>query len=49
MMAAGLGQPDVVKVLLRHEADKTLVDNDNESASDHARNSGHSEIVELLK
>jgi ankyrin repeat protein len=49
MMAAGLGQTEVVEVLLKHQADKTLVDNDNESAADHARNSGHDEIVALLK
>jgi ankyrin repeat protein len=49
MMAAGLGQTEVVELLLKHQADKTLVDNDNESAADHARNSGHDEIVALLK
>ena len=49
MMAAGLGQTEVVEVLLKHQADKTLVDKDNESAADHARNSGHDEIVALLK
>ena len=49
MMAAGLGQPEVVKVLLRHNADKTVLDDDQESARDHARNSGHAEIVALLE
>jgi ankyrin repeat protein len=49
MMAAGLGQPEVVDVLLAHNADKSLVDDDQESAADHAKNSGHDKIVELLK
>ena len=49
MMAAGLGQTDVVKVLLRHDADKSVVDDDQESAIDHARNGGHAEIVKLLQ
>jgi ankyrin repeat protein len=49
MMAAGLGEQEVVQVLLEHKADKTLLDADQESASDHARNSGHTAIVELLK
>lgn len=48
MMAAGLGQVDVVKVLLKNNADKSLLDQDKESASDHARNSGHKAIVEML-
>lgn len=48
MMAAGLGQKEVVEVLLKHKADKTLVDKDNESAADHARISGHDEIVAML-
>ena len=49
MMAAGLGQPEVVEVLLAHNADKSLVDDDQESAADHAKNSGHDKIVEMLK
>jgi ankyrin repeat protein len=48
MMGAGLGQTEVVKVLLRHNADKSMLDDDDESALDHARNSGHTGIVELL-
>ncbi len=48
MMGAGLGQTEVVKVLLRHNADKSMLDDDDESAIDHARNSGHTGIVELL-
>src|SRR5690606_38110302 len=49
MMAAGLGQTAVVKVLLAHHADKDLLDNDGDSALTHAENSRHAEIVELLK
>jgi ankyrin repeat protein len=49
MMAAGLGQPEVVRLLLEKQADKSLLDQDQESAADHARNSGHAEIVEILK
>lgn len=48
MMGAGLGNLEVVKVLLEHDADKTLTDDDGETALDHARNSGHAEIVALL-
>jgi ankyrin repeat protein len=48
MMGAGLGQTDVVRVLLRHNADKALRDDDGDRAIDHARNSGHADIVELL-
>lgn len=49
MMAAGLGQTEVVKVLLSNKADKSIKDEDNEMAIDHARNSGHAEIVALLE
>lgn len=49
MMAAGLGNLDVVKVLLARGADKTLLDEDQDQAIDHARNSGHVEIVKLLE
>ncbi len=49
MMAAGLGQKEVVAVLLQHGADKTALDDDNESALDHARNAGHAEIVKQLE
>jgi ankyrin repeat protein len=48
MMGAGLGQTDVVRVLLRHNADKAMRDDDGDAAIDHARNKGHAEIVELL-
>lgn len=49
MMAAGLGQTEVVKVLLAHKANRDLLDNDGDSALKHAQNSGHVDIVELLK
>ena len=49
MMAAGLGQIEVVKVLLARNADKSILDQDNDLAIDHARNSGHTEIVKLLE
>jgi ankyrin repeat protein len=49
MMAAGLGQVEVTKLLLRHQADKMILDLDQDSAIDHARNSGHQEIVDLLQ
>jgi ankyrin repeat protein len=48
MMGAGLGEIDVVKVLLRHNADKRLRDNDGDTAMMHAQNAGHTQIVELL-
>jgi len=49
MMGAGLGQADVVRVLLQHDADKAMRDDDGDAATDHARNSGHAEIVKLLE
>ena len=49
MMAAGLGQTEVVKILLAHKANRDLLDNDGDSALKHAQNSGHLDIVELLK
>jgi ankyrin repeat protein len=48
MMGAGLGQADVVRVLLQHDADKAMRDDDGDAATDHARKSGHAEIVKLL-
>jgi ankyrin repeat protein len=48
MMGAGLGEIEVVRVLLRHKADKSLRDDDGDSAIQHAKNSGHADIVELL-
>lgn len=49
MFAAAEGQVEVVKTLLQHGADKTMVDVDGESAYDFALNNGHSEVVKLLK
>lgn len=48
MMAAGLGEKEVVEILLAHKADADLLDDDGDSALQHAKNSGHTEIVQLL-
>ncbi len=49
MMAAGLGEPEVVEVLLENNADPSVKDQDQETAMDHARNAGHAAIAERLK
>jgi len=49
MMAAGLGQTAVVKILLERKANKALMDNDGDTALKHAQNSRHAEIVQLLQ
>jgi ankyrin repeat protein len=52
MMGAGLGQVEVVKLLLERKADKTILDKDEtkrDSALNHAKNAGHTEIVKLLE
>ncbi len=49
MMAAGLGQPEVVQLLLENGADKTIEDDDSDTALDHARNGGHDAIVKMLE
>jgi ankyrin repeat protein len=49
MMAAGLGQTEVVELLLSRNADKSMLDEDKEMAIDHARNEGHAAIVKLLE
>ena len=49
MFAAAEGHADVVKLLLEHKADKTLVDVDGDSAADFARQKGHTQAVEILK
>lgn len=49
MFAAGEGQLEVCQVLLRGGADKALKDNDGDQAIDHAENSNHQKVVELLK
>lgn len=48
MMAAGLGETSVVRALLQLGADHTIADADGDLAIDHAKKSGHSEIVALL-
>ena len=48
MMAAGLDQLEIVKILLANKADKDAVDTDNDKAIDHARRENLAEIVELL-
>ena len=48
MMAAGLDQLEIVKILLASKADKDAVDTDNDKAIDHARRENLSQIVELL-
>ncbi len=49
MTAAALGQPEIVQVLLDNGADKTIRDEDNELAVDHARNAGHEDIIKILQ
>lgn len=49
MFAAAEGQAEVVQTLLKHGADKSMVDVDGESAYDFALNNGHSEVAKLLK
>jgi ankyrin repeat protein len=49
MMAAGLGQTAVVKILLERKANKALMDSDGDTALKHAQNSQHAEIVQLLQ
>ena len=49
MFAASEGHLDVVQLLLEHDADKTLVDVDGDTAADFARQNGHMKVVELLK
>lgn len=49
MMAAAMGNIEVVKALLAAGAKKDMVDIDGDSASVFARKEGHSKIVALLK
>ncbi|MFK8115513.1 MAG: ankyrin repeat domain-containing protein [Rubripirellula sp.] len=49
MTAAGLGEIEVVKVLLRNDADKAAVDQDGDTALSHAQTSGHTDIIKLLE
>ncbi|MEC7409742.1 MAG: ankyrin repeat domain-containing protein [Planctomycetota bacterium] len=49
MMAAGLGQAEIVEILLSNKANITKQDEDKETAIDHARNAGHEAIVKRLE
>ena len=49
MMAAGLGQPEIVEILLANQAVVSQKDEDQETAIDHARNAGHEAIVKRLE
>ncbi len=49
MFAASEGHVDVVKLLLTHNADKTLVDVDGDTAASFARKNNHTKVVELLE
>lgn len=49
MMAAGLGQAEIVEILLSNKANITKQDEDHETAIDHARNAGHEAIVKRLE
>ncbi len=48
MTAAAMGESEVVRVLLERGADPSVVDQDNDTAKDHARNAGKTAIVEML-
>lgn len=49
MFAASEGHLDAVKLLLDHDADKTLVDVDGDTAADFARRNGHEKVAEFLE
>lgn len=49
MMAAGLGQAEIVEILLANKVTVDLKDEDQETAIDHARNAGHEAIVTRLE
>ena len=40
---------EVVRTLLRHGADPSIVDNDGDAAADHARKKGHGEVERALR
>ena len=45
MFAAAEGHIDVVRLLLNHDADRTLKDVDGDTAADFAGKNGHTEVV----
>lgn len=49
MMAASEGQLEVLKILVAHGADLTMVDVDGESSLDFARSKGHSAVADYIK
>ncbi len=49
MFAAAEGQFEVVKTLVEHGADLSMVDKDGESAYNFAVSNGHEEVAKLLK
>ncbi len=49
MFAAAEGQLEVVKELLSHNANRTLVDVDGDKAVDFARRNGHTQVVQALE
>lgn len=49
MMAAGLGESEIVDILLTNKASVDQKDEDDDTAIDHARNAGHESIVKILE
>ncbi|MCP3956515.1 MAG: ankyrin repeat domain-containing protein [bacterium] len=49
MFAAGEGQMEVVRTLLRHGANPAMVDGDGDTAADHALKKEHEEVARVLQ
>ena len=49
IIAAAVGDENLVRLLLDHGADKTLAENDGSTALDRARQNGHSAVVKVLE
>ncbi len=49
MYAAAEGQLEVVQLLLKHKADKSMTDIDNDTARNFAIQNNHLEVAEALK
>ena len=49
MYAAAEGNTDVIEILLAHDSDPSLEDDDGETAVDFAENNGHTETATLLR